>query len=278
MNKIKKAFIWLMLIIVCIFILLPVYWMFTCSIKDVSEIYNYPPTIFPKVFSFRGYYAVFDLSNETFSFLKWFWNSFLVSIANTILALIAACLGGYALSRFRFKGKKAISYSILITQVIPGTLLMLPLYIIIVDMKLINTHWALILTYTTMSLPFCTWMMKGFFDTIPKSLDESARIDGCNRFKAFLIVVLPLALPGLISTIIFSFIQSWNEFPLANVFMRKYEMWTLPVGLTSFKGQHDTKWDALLAGGMITTVPVVILFWSMQKYLVSGMTAGAVKQ
>jgi len=152
------------------------------------------------------------------------------------------------------------------------------LYIIMINLNLLNSLIGLVLAYTTFSVPFCTWMMKGYFDTIPVSLDEAAMVDGCNRIRTFLNVVLPLTKPGLAATGIFSFIAGWNEYLFASQFAQSYDKWTLPVGLASFSGQYTTNWGALMAGSVMVTIPVIVIFLVLQKYLVSGMTAGAVKQ
>lgn len=192
--------------------------------------------------------------------------------------MIIATLGGYGLSRFRFRGRGFLSYFILTTQVLPGSLLIIPLYVIMGNLQLLDTRIGLVAAYCTFSVPFCTWMMKGFFDTIPISLEEAARVDGAGRFRIFSTVVLPLTVPGLVATGIFSFINGWNEYLFASTFMKSYENWTLPVGIASFQGQYTTNWGTLMAGAVLITIPVVILFLLLQKHLVSGMTAGAVKQ
>lgn len=182
------------------------------------------------------------------------------------------------ISRFRFRGRGFLSYFILTTQVLPGSLLIIPLYVIMGNLQLLDTKIGLVAAYCTFSIPFCTWMMKGFFDTIPISLEEAARVDGAGRFRIFATVILPLTVPGLVATGIFSFINGWNEYLFASTFMKSYENWTLPIGIASFSGQYATNWGTLMAGAVLITLPVVIMFLLLQKHLVSGMTAGAVKQ
>ena len=171
-----------------------------------------------------------------------------------------------------------LSYFILTTQVLPGSLLIIPLYVIMGNLQLLDTKIGLVAAYCTFSIPFCTWMMKGFFDTIPISLEEAARVDGAGRFRIFSTVILPLTVPGLVATGIFSFINGWNEYLFASTFMKSYENWTLPIGIASFSGQYATNWGTLMAGAVLITLPVVLMFLLLQKHLVSGMTAGAVKQ
>ncbi len=216
--------------------------------------------------------------STTFDFMQWTVNSVIVSLLTTLFSMVIATLGGYGISRFRFRGRNALSYIILTTQVLPGSLLIIPLYIIMGNMQLLDTRMGLVMAYATFSVPFCTWMMKGFFDSIPVSLEEAAKVDGAGRFRCFATVVMPLTIPGLVATGLFSFITGWNEYLFASTFMKSYENWTLPIGIASFQGQYATNWGTLMAGAVLITIPVVILFLALQKHLVGGMTAGAVKQ
>ena len=225
-----------------------------------------------------GYTSMFTTETATFNFKQWAANSIFVAFLTTIFSMIIAVLGGYGISRYRFKGRGALSYIVLTTQVLPGSLLMIPLYIIMSNLGLLNTKIGLMLAYVTFTVPFCTWMMKGFFDSIPISLEEAARVDGAGTFRCFFTVTLPLTVPGLVSTGLFAFINGWNEYLFASSFMQSYDNWTLPVGIASFKGQYATDWGTLMAGSVLITIPVVILFLCLQKHLVGGMTAGAVKQ
>lgn len=267
----------LMISIVCMFAVFPFVWILSTSIKPAAEIYQ-TPSIMPDNPTLEGFRSILFSSARQFDFKQWLSNSIVVASITTAFSLVIASLGGYGLSRFRFMGRKTLSYSILITQVIPGSLLIIPLYVIMNLMNLINTLTALVLAYTTFSIPFCTWMMKGFFDTIPKSLDEAAVMDGCGYLKTFTAIIAPLTVPGLLATGLFSFINGWNEYLFASILVQRYNKWTITVGLASFVGQYSTNWAAVMAGATIITVPVILVFLFLQKYLVSGMTAGAVKQ
>ncbi len=262
-------------VIVCLFAVFPFVWMISVSFKPPNEVYA-APTLFPKEPTLAGYRDMLATTGA-FSFTTWLKNSILVSLCTTVFSLIIATLGAYGISRFRFKGRKTLSYIILTTQVIPGALIIVPLYIIMGNLNLVDNLFGLILAYTTFTVPFCTWMMKGYFDSISPTIDEAAMVDGANRFKVFSKVVLPLSLPGLAATTIFAFISGWNEYVFASVLLRSYSNWTLPIGIASFQGQYDTNWGTLMAGAVMITVPVVIIFWLLQKHLVAGMTAGAVK-
>lgn len=262
-------------LIICLFCIFPFCWMISVSFKPASEVYA-PPTLFPKAPTLDGYCNMLATTGA-FSFTTWLKNSVIASLCTTLFSLIIATLGAYGLARFRFRGRNALAYLILTTQVIPGALIIVPLYIIMSNLNLLDNMIGLILAYTTFTVPFCTWMMKGYFDSISPTIDEAAMVDGANRFQVFTRIVLPLSLPGLAATTIFAFISGWNEYVFASILLRSYENWTLPIGIASFQGQYDTNWGTLMAGAVMITVPVVVIFWLLQKHLVAGMTAGAVK-
>lgn len=276
-SKATTLIIILLVAIICIFAVFPFVWILSTSFKPPQEIYD-DPTLIPKAPTLEGYEKVLFGTSRNFNFIQWAVNSIVISIATTVFSLLIATLGGYGISRYHFKGRTVLSYFILMTQVLPGSLLIIPLYVIMNSLELIDTLISLVLAYTTFSIPFCTWMMKGYFDTIPQSLDEAAMVDGCGPFKTYIKVVLPLTLPGLVATGVFAFIAAWNEYLFASIFVQKYGNWTLPRGIASFVGQYTTNWAAVMAGAALITVPVVILFLLVQKHLASGMTAGAVKQ
>ncbi len=273
----KKVIALLLVGIICAFAVFPFAWMISTSFKPATEIYS-EPSFIPQSPTLKGYQSMILGKSKNFNMKIWMVNSIIVSASTTLFSIIIASLGGYGLSRFRFAGRKTLGYIILMTQVLPGSLLIIPLYVVLNNLNLLNTLIALVISYTTFAIPFCTWTMKGFFDTIPLSLDEAASVDGCNRLKTFITVILPLTVPGLVATGIFSFIAGWNEYLFASIFVQKYAKWTLPVGISTAVGQYSTDWASVMAGAVIITIPIVILFLLLQKYLVSGMTAGAVKQ
>ena len=211
-------------------------------------------------------------------FALWLWNSVIIAAATTFVGVFLACTAAYAFSRFRFPGRRAGLMSFLVSQMFPGTLMLIPLYIILVKwLGLGSSRIALVLVYATTAIPFCIWMLKGYFDTIPRELEESALIDGASAGTVFLRIILPLAKPAVAVTALFSFMTSWNEFILAATFMDKEVMYTAPVGLRFFVGGFSQQWGYFAAGSIIVSIPVVLLFLFLQKYLVSGLTAGAVK-
>ena len=211
-------------------------------------------------------------------FATWLWNSAVVAVGTTVLGVFLACTAGYAFSRFRFPGRRAGLMSFLVSQMFPGTLMLIPLYIIIVQwLGLGSTRTGLVLAYTTTAIPFCVWMLKGYFDTIPRELEEAALMDGASPARIFWQIVLPLSKPAVAVTALFSFMTGWNEFILAATFMDKEALYTAPVGLRFFVGGFSQQWGYFAAGSVIVSIPVVVLFLFVQKYLVSGLTAGAVK-
>ena len=211
-------------------------------------------------------------------FGRWLLNSVMVSLMTTVLGVFLACTAAYAFSRFRFPGRDSGMLAFLVSQMFPGTLMLIPLFIIIVKwLGLGNTFWGLVIVYATTAIPFCVWMLKGYFDTIPIDIEESARIDGASPQVIFIRIILPLAKPAIAITALFSFMTAWNEFILASVFLEAESMYTAPVGLRFFVGGFTSQWGFFAAGSVIVSLPVVILFLYLQKYLVSGLTAGSVK-
>jgi arabinogalactan oligomer/maltooligosaccharide transport system permease protein len=204
-------------------------------------------------------------------------NSLLVSIAVTVFAVTLAATAGYAFSRFKFRFRNASMIGLITTQMFPVTMLLLPLFIMLSNLHLINTYLGLIVIYSSTALPFCVWQMKGYYDTIPYSLEEAARIDGASRFMAFYKIILPLASPALVITALFSFMSAWTEYIVAAQVLWYEEMFTLPIGLKSFQANMTTEWGLYAAGAMIVSVPAIALFLFLTKYLIGGLTLGSVK-
>ena len=204
-------------------------------------------------------------------------NSAVIAISTTIVGILLACTDGYAFSRFDFPGRETGLMTFLVSQMFPGVMMMIPLYLILEKLGLLNAPMGLILVYATTSIPFCVWMLKGYFDTIPRELEESAIMDGASRFTIFWRIILPLSAPAVAVTALFSFMTAWNEFILASVFMSEAGNFTLPVKINSYVNNEDIKWGLFAASSILVSVPVMALFYGLQKYLVGGLTAGAVK-
>jgi arabinogalactan oligomer/maltooligosaccharide transport system permease protein len=210
-------------------------------------------------------------------FLRHTINSIIIALATTVVGVLLSCTAAYALSRFRFPGRQTSLTTFLVVQMFPATLLLMPLYVVLDELHLLNSIVGLVLVYATTAIPFCVWTLKGYFDTLPRELEEAARIDGASPWMIFRRIILPLARPGIAVTALFSFMTAWNEFILASTFMTDESRYTLPVLIQSTVGQHTADYGAFAAGAIVTSLPVMIAFYVLQTYLVGGLTAGAVK-
>lgn len=272
---------------VVLFTVYPVLWVITIAFsgKQSLAIADVPPdpTALDRLRAVLPWPAQWSWANFTSvmsdqPFARWIWNSAVISIATTLVGVFLACTAAYAFSRFRFPGRRAGMMSFLVSQMFPGVLTLIPLYIIIVQwLGLGSTRLGLVVVYATTSVPFSVWMLKGYFDTIPRELEEAAIMEGAGPGTIFWRIVLPLAMPAIAITALFSFMTAWNEFILAATFMDQETMYTAPVGLRFFVGGFQQQWGYFAAGSIIVSIPVVALFLYLQKYLVSGLTAGSVK-
>ena len=253
--------------------LYPVINVFTISIRPNDSLLSTSLAIIPDGATFKQYVDLFTKR----PFLLWVWNSTFVSFIVTLTGVALASTAGYALSRFNFIGKQVSMLGILTTQMFPATMLLLPMYIMLIKLGLINSYLGIIIVYSATALPFCVWQMKGYYDTIPFSLEESARIDGCNRWQAFYKIILPLAAPALVITALFSFMTAWSEYIVAAQVLQDTGLYTLPLGLKSFQSNLTTEWGLYAAAALVVSIPVVILFIVLSKWLVSGLTLGSVK-
>lgn len=210
-------------------------------------------------------------------FLRHAANSAIAALATTVCAVVLSCTAAYALSRFRFTGRRLGLASFMAVQMFPGTLLLLPMYVLLDALGLLNSLVGLVLVYSTTAIPFCVWTLKGYFDALPKELEESARIDGAGPWTIFWRIMLPLARPGIAVTALFAFMTAWNEFVLASTFLTDERKFTLPVLIKSSVNQYSADWGLFAAGAIVTSIPVMVLFYALQNYLVGGATQGAVK-
>jgi len=225
---------------------------------------------FSELFTARG-------AHGELLFLRHTLNSIVVALLTTVVGVALSCTAAYALSRFRFPGRKTGLTMFLVVQMFPATLLLLPLYVILNRLGLLNSIVGLVLVYATTAIPFCVWTLKGYFDSLPRELEEAARIDGASPWMIFRRIILPLARPGIAVTALFSFMTAWNEFIMASTFMTDQTRYTLPVLIQSSVTEFSADWGLFAAGAIVTSVPVMIAFYFLQKYLVGGLTAGAVK-
>ena len=260
-------------LLVCI-VLFPIYWMLVSSFMPNSYLMSLPPHFLPKNPNFANYIKIFT-NNQYLTFFK---NSFLVSSSTVVLCLIVSILSGYGFSRYNFKGKGFAMTAILTVQMFPIVAILISLYTLYLKWGMINTYRGLILADTTFCLPLSVTLLKAFFDTIPRSLDESSKIDGCGRLRTLVSVLLPLTVPGLLAVGIYTFLHSWDDFLFGLVIMQKDIMKTLPVGLAqSFLGEYAHDSASMMPFAVSASVPIVALFIFFQKYMIAGLTAGAVK-
>lgn len=251
----------------------PTVWMLFSSFKTNAEIFSYPPRFITENFSFKAYEAIFKSPEK----MRYFFNSYLVATAATLLALFIAIMTGYAFSRYNFKGKKALNSLIISTQSVPPVALLIPYFIMVLALQLYDTYWALILTYTVMTIPYAILMMTGYFNTLPKEMDEAVKIDGGGSFITLWRILVPVSVPGLVSVAIYTFMQAWNEYMFALVLTRTNEMRTVPIGIQMLMGQHAYEWNQMMAMSFLGCLPILILFIIFQRKFIGGMTAGAVK-
>ena len=256
----------------------PMAWMLLTSIKSGFAAMAFPPEWWPSEPTLASYRNLLDPQNSVGQdFLRFFWNSLLVSTLTTILSVLIAVPAAYAFSRFSFPGQRFLFFSVLLRNMFPAVIFLVPLFILMRFLGLVNTHGSLVLTYLTFGLPLAIWLLKGFYDNIPVQLEQAARIDGATRLQAFVLIVMPLSVPGIIATAIYSFIGAWNEYIYAYTFLSKNEQLTLPVGVQRFFSENTTDFPGLMAASFMMSVPVVVLFLVLQKYFVRALTEGAVK-
>ena len=264
---------YLLLTLITIVVTIPILWMISVSLRKNTEVFTVPPKVFPPAASFEAYSSV--LSNP--DYLGFFLNSYIVALVVAVGSVAIGTIAAYGFSRFRFKGSRVITLFVVTTQMIPPITLLIPYFAIIVFVGLYDTRIGLIVTYMSFTLPYSVLMMTGYMNTISSELDEAAIVDGCSRFGALVRIILPPALPGIISTAVYAFILSWNEFIFAVTLTRTTEMRTLPVGISLLIGEHAYQWNEIMALSAIATIPVLILFVLIQRYYLAGLTSGSVK-
>ena len=261
------------LVIGAVFAAGPVLWMLSSSFKSNTQIFELPPRLITETFSFDAYIAI--LSNpET---MRFFLNSYIVAGAVTLLTLIVAIQAAYAFSRFEFRGKRVLNVVIISVQAVPPITLLIPYFGLMVALGLYNSYAGLILTYMVFTLPYAIIMLTGYFNTLPRELDEAVRVDGAGSMTALWRVLVPISIPGIVSIGIYTFMIAWNEYLFALTLTRSIDMRTVPIGIQLLMGQHSYEWNQIMAMSVLGSIPVLILFLFFQRYFISGLTAGSVK-
>jgi multiple sugar transport system permease protein len=272
-RLISKIAVLISLCLGAIFAGFPVFWMFLNSFKPNSEIFAFPPKIISDNFTLAGYHEIFSNPEK----IRFFTNSYVVSISVTLLTLSVAIQAAYAFSRFDFPGKSAFNIVILSLQAVPPITLMIPYFGLMVTLKLYNTYQGLILTYMVFTLPYAIIMMTGYFNTLPRELDEAVKLDGGGALATLWRILVPVSIPGIVSVGIYTFMISWNEYLFALTLTRTQEMRTVPIGIQLLMGQHSYEWNEMMAMSMLGSLPVLILFLFFQRFFMGGLTSGAVK-
>ena len=269
----------IVLCIISVFFLLvllfPLIWMFITSLKNEAEIFVNPPTFYPHVINTKSYVA--QVETGDFNMFQSFANSFIIAFGSMVIAVVLAVPASYAIAKYRFAGRGAVLLGFLVTQMLPVSVLLTPMFIMFKRMNVYNTWWAAILADATIGIPFSVLILKNYFASIPKELEEAAYIDGCGRFGAFIRVLVPVAKSGVVVCAIFSFLYAWGDLAYGMTFILDQPKRPITAGIFNFMGQYGTKWSYLSAFAIVSIIPVAIIFIFMQKYIIAGMTNGAVK-
>jgi ABC-type glycerol-3-phosphate transport system permease component len=274
-KKLGIVISYIIVLFLLVIVLFPFFWMIRTALAPLKDAFSLKPSLLPSSLTLDNFIRV--VTSENVPFLRYFQNTMVVSVISTIMVLVAGTWGAYALARLNFTGKRPFGFSLLLIQMFPGVLLVIPLYVVLSKIGLTNSYVGLAIAYTTTNLPFVTWLMRGYFLAIPRELEDAARIDGCTYFGALWRVVLPLAAAGLVATATLAFINCWNEFLIAYVLIDDNNMKVLSTGLASYTDSFTTDYGGLFAMATLTTIPVILAFMFFQRYLVGGLTAGSVK-
>lgn len=271
----KNIFYCVISVVILCVLLFPLFWIFVTSLKTEQEIFQIPPTFYPHVLNTKSYAA--QIETGDFNMFRSFANSFVISVGAMVIAVILAVPASYAIARYRFKGRKAMLLCFLVTQMLPVSVLLTPMFIMFKGMHVYNTWISAVLADATIGIPFSILILKNYFASIPKELEEAAYIDGCNRMSAFMKVLVPVAKPGVIVCAIFSFLYAWGDLAYGMTFILDQQKRPITAGIFNFMGQYGTKWSYLTAFAIVTIIPVALIFIFMQKYIIAGMTNGEVK-
>jgi multiple sugar transport system permease protein len=272
-ERVRLTWIWVLAVPVILISVGPFLWLLKTSLIPESEIFIRPLQYLPRSVTLENFVMLFERMN----FFVYFKNSLVVAIGSTALGLLVSISSSYSFARFRFRGRKFLMAMFLVIPMFPSVLILIPIYDIMRSLGLLNSYASLVIAYSSFAIPFAIWMMTGYFAALPADMEEAARVDGCTRLTAFVRALLPVALPGISATALYIFIVSWNEYVFAALLAQGEGVRTLPVALQFFITEFTVNWGMLAAGGVIVSLPVILLFVFLQKQMISGLTAGAVK-
>lgn len=272
-KKLPTILTYLGLLAGLVFAGFPILWMVFASVKSNAEIFALPPRLLPEHFTLMAYGSIFSDPTK----VRFFLNSYFVAATVTLLTVLVAIVTAYGLSRYTFRFKNALSVFIISTQTVPPITLIIPYFGMVVSMKIFNTYYALILTYLVFTLPYAILLMVGYLNTIPRDLDEAVKVDGGSSWTALWLVIVPLAVPGIVATAVYTFLLAWNEFLFALTLTKSTEMRTVPIGIELLMGQHAFEWNEMMAMSVLGSLPLLVLYMIAQRWFLAGMMAGSVK-
>lgn len=273
-TKAQSALLYAVVIIVAMIVLFPIYWLFVTALSSTDELSGLPPTFWPK----DPNWSVFAKVLAERPILTWLANSTIVAVGSVALSMIISVLAGYSLSRFHMRGGQGLGIFILTAKMLPATLLVIPLFAVFRNLGMIGSLWTVIIAHSTLIIPFTTWMLKGYFDTIPRELEQAAMVDGCSPLSAMIRVVLPISTPGLAATSLYAFVLSWADYAYARTFLvSEAGNWTANLGIATMRGEYTTNWNEISAAAVFVAIPIMIIYLFLERYLVGGLTAGAEK-
>jgi multiple sugar transport system permease protein len=270
----RHVLLYALVILTCAILVFPIYWLVVTALSEPSQLRQLPPSFWPA----EPRWGVFGQIMAERPILLWLGNSALAAIGAVAISMVVSVLAGYSLSRFRVRGGQSLGLFILTAKMLPATLLVIPLFGIFRNLELIGSLWSIILAHATLIIPFTTWMLKGYFDTIPRELEQAAMVDGCSPLGALVRVILPVSAPGLAATALYGFVLSWSDYAYARTFLTNAQgNWTANLGITTMKGEYISNWSDISAASILVALPILAIYLFLERYLVGGLTAGAEK-
>ncbi|CAN7615049.1 carbohydrate ABC transporter permease [Bosea sp. LjRoot90] len=273
-RSLRTAALYALVVATCAILVFPIYWLVVTALSEPSQLRQLPPSFWPA----EPRWGVFGQIMAERPILLWLGNSALAAIGAVAISMVVSVLAGYSLSRFRVRGGQSLGLFILTAKMLPATLLVIPLFGIFRNLELIGSLWSIILAHATLIIPFTTWMLKGYFDTIPQELEQAAMVDGCSPLGALVRVILPVSAPGLAATALYGFVLSWSDYAYARTFLTNAQgNWTANLGITTMKGEYISNWSDISAASILVALPILAIYLFLERYLVGGLTAGAEK-